>query len=507
MRTVAKKAEDCMLRLLRCLERKLHIPDLLSKLPALREERMCIKKLLPRMDPADERELQGFLACVACSLLTHDRCPVYHYGLSQKILTTATIMKDLEFIVQDHAMEVGRRRADMTVGLGDTLAVQAQKLFYCPGIDRLSVWGIHRAGWEYVLRHLWFYHAEDETLPIFDDYLDSTFNWMSDTLAAAGVIPYRRPWFGMMHHTANKNAGPNNLDNVFANPLFVQSLKKCRYLIAMSHNMVEQINRRLRQVGMPHVKVIEMVHPSETPSSIFGWNRFLANSKRMLVQIGCWYRDPYMLYTLDLPNKSWIRKAALRGRRMHNNFPPSELKINARSDDPPLDMGITLCGSQSVGDSGVLWKNAPILDPPSSEIMMCRPDGVRNMFVVSMLEELVRNFWSVKVLEHLSNDEYDRLLSENVVFLHMQDAGAINTLIECVMRNTPILINRLPAVEQVLGSEYPLFFDNATTAATLACSPEAIRAAHKHLLKINKNPYSIGYFLEKFVDTFKSHSV
>lgn len=53
---------------------------------------------------------------------------------------------------------------------------------------------------------------------------------------------------------------------------------------------------------------------------------------------------------------------------------------------------------------------------------------------------------SVEVIEHLSDSAYDELLSENVVFLNLIDASAVNTVIECVVRNTPLIINRLPAI-------------------------------------------------------------
>ncbi len=59
----------------------------------------------------------------------------------------------------------------------------------------------------------------------------------------------------------------------------------------------------------------------------------------------------------------------------------------------------------------------------------------------------------------MSNDDYDKLLTQNIVFLNLREASACNTLIECVVRNTPIIINRIDAVEEVLGSKYPLFYD------------------------------------------------
>ena len=70
---------------------------------------------------------------------------------------------------------------------------------------------------------------------------------------------------------------------------------------------------------------------------------------------------------------------------------------------------------------------------------------------------------SVEVMEHLSDSAYDELLSENVVFLNLIDASAVNTVIECIVRNTPLIINRLPAIVEILGEDYPLLSNWSST--------------------------------------------
>lgn len=34
-----------------------------------------------------------------------------------------------------------------------------------------------------------------------DTCVDRTFFWGSQTLQTAGIIPYKRPWFGFVHHS------------------------------------------------------------------------------------------------------------------------------------------------------------------------------------------------------------------------------------------------------------------------------------------------------------------
>ena len=43
----------------------------------------------------------------------------------------------------------------------------------------------------------------------------------------------------------------------------------------------------------------------------------------------------------------------------------------------------------------------------------------------------------------LSNEDYDILLSENIVFLDLYDSSANNAVIECIARATPLLVNNL----------------------------------------------------------------
>ena len=66
---------------------------------------------------------------------------------------------------------------------------------------------------------------------------------------------------------------------------------------------------------------------------------------------------------------------------------------------------------------------------------------------------------SVKFIDHLDNNDYDVLLSQNIVFLDLYDTSANNAVIECIARGTPLLINRHPATIEYLGEKYPFYFD------------------------------------------------
>lgn len=433
----------------------------------------------------------AFVATMVCTYITHDMYPSYHYGLATKVLQSTRLLEELKWIVEENAGLIAKQRiASNFVDILQQLQ-PAAPLFQCRSLGRPSLWGLHRAGWEFVLKNIAHLHANDSTLPIFDDYLDATFNWMNDVLRALDIIPYRRTWFGFFHHTANTECGPNNLVNVFRNPSFLQSLPSCRAILTMSKHLASDVRARLQHAGFASVPVYDLVHPSEIPDRGFSMSAFMQNDHRRLVQIGCWYREPYMLYTLDIPYKNWIRKAALRGRHMQGNFPPRHLSIHATSDDPPVDVQLVL---QGVEDERHQCDDAA--PPPYS---MCRPgNDTQNAYVTNMLKTIASNQHSVEVIQHLDNDGYDELFVKNIIFLHMIDAGAVNTLVEAILRNTPLLVNRLPAIEEVLGDAYPLYYSGPTEASMLACNTRRIADAHAYLKRMDKTPFHVNTFVDNF---------
>lgn len=99
-------------------------------------------------------------------------------------------------------------------------------------------------------------------------------------------------------------------------------------------------------------------------------------------------------------------------------------------------------------------------------------------------------------LGNLNDDDYDDLLTRCVVFIRLFDASAVNTIIECIVRNTPVYVNRLPAVVEYLGEDYPLYHENVPVITVEAC-----KAATEYLSNHPKHVLRHDAFRREFCDT------
>jgi hypothetical protein len=373
----------------------------------------------------------------------------------------------------------------------------------------------HRSGWAYALSGMIAFDAGKylrESSLLLDSYLDRTFHWAHDVLLASGVIPFRRPWIGIIHHTFDETHSKWNSSALFRNQAFLDSLRtSCRGLIALTKTLAAEIRVALATVGLAssRVPVYVLDHPMESVPSNFSMSAFLANKERKLVQIGAWMRRPYGIYALQLPAQDErefeIQKAALRGFNMDGYFKPPALiaQLSQFLSAFPIDSGGSqgicrppicrpmLMSSFAAPDSSTLALN-PDLPPPEIPAV--------NKYCLGLQDLIQTNDASVSILEHLTNDEYDELLSKNLVFLNLIDCSAVNTVLECVVRGTPIFVNRLPALEEVLGADYPGFYRDFADAEDKVGKVSVVEACHLHLVGLDKFRYRLDVVMDRLQD-------
>jgi hypothetical protein len=216
-----------------------------------------------------------------------------------------------------------------------------------------------------------------------------------------------------------------------------------------------------------------------------------------------------------------IQKVALKGKYMNNYFPYLDTK-----NDVPFDDNFPMCSFSPFISSDNDQEAESPCSTNSGEFVSVDSNTtpLERRFYVNCMN--TKNNWyrhmnqyiqticdHTKILEYVDNNLYDTLLTKNIVFLNLVDGSAINTLLECVMRNTPIIVNRHSAVVEVLGDDYPLYYiipEGSTqpfpSVHDLLNRPGAILEAHQYLTKIDKTPFMIETFTQDLMEILRKVS-
>lgn len=391
---------------------------------------------------------------------------------------------------------------------------------------------LHRAGWAYAISGLMHHDAnmmgrDASDAVLIDTYLDRTFHWSREVFERLDIIPYRRPWYGFVHHTFDTTFSDYNCVQLLKCPSFLASLPACKGIVTLSRHLADRMRRGLAAVTDAPPPVYAIDHPTEPldESQCFSMTKLYANPRRRVVQIGAWLRDSYAIYALPLPASGGplgLRKACLRWKNMSQSFAPvgfadrleAWLDVEAQTyacylSDDAADSSPRCCRNHG-GDAmcrnhdGIMCRNDDVHSSDSSEAHS--RNHVVNKHVEGMRLMLAEQEASVEILEGLPNDDYDRLLQENVVFLRLVEPSAVNTVIECLVRNTPIVVNRTPAVEEMLGESYPGFYDDLFEAACILADPDRIERCHRHIAALDKDRYRLERFVARMQDIVASDS-
>lgn len=144
---------------------------------------------------------------------------------------------------------------------------RAAGMFNITFMDQNDYSKVHRAGWQFVYENLRQFHTTDPAAPLLDLYIDRTFHWKKNVLREVGVIPYRRPWMGFIHHTFDTTFSSYNCEVLFQTAEFLESLPHCRRLFVLSEYLAEQVRVR----APAHIEVVSLIHPTELVPPAMEW--------------------------------------------------------------------------------------------------------------------------------------------------------------------------------------------------------------------------------------------
>lgn len=291
-----------------------------------------------------------------------------------------------------------------------------------------TVFDSHRSGWKYAVDALSPLHNAKGIL--LDGFLENNFAWhLEEYRRENKVIPYEKPWVGFFHNPQNMPPWffyNYSLQNIIAGEEFQKSLENCLGLFTLSEYHAEY----LREVTGKEVS--SLIHPTEIPSSLFDYEKFLKNKNKKIVNIGYWLRKLNSIYSIPIASGNEYAK----------------LRLIPYSSARPLEV-----------IDGMLKKEKAI-------------------YGIEIEQKYIDN---TITKSSLSNEDYDELLSENIIFLDLYDSSANNAIIECIARATPLLVNPLPAVMEYLGEDYPFYYNSLEECAEKAEDLNLVKEAHEYL--------------------------
>ena len=110
------------------------------------------------------------------------------------------------------------------------------------------------------------------------------------------------------------------------------------------------------------------------------------------------------------------------------------------------------------------------------------------------------NLTNINILKELKAEEYQKLFTCSCLFVFFEDCSASNVILECIKFNTPVIINKIPAVIEYLGPDYPLYYEKDEDLQSFK-NPKFLNTqvdiATKYLKKMNKTHIDLDTFNEK----------
>lgn len=522
--------------------------------------------------------LQNMITYIICyNLLDKSINTIYNYGLKEKIFNINIEYDhntEWRWILNDYInKKILLHNTDETVNQLNLINIKY--------IDQNDYSGCHRSGWQYVYNYLEMLHNDSNDLFV-DLYVDRTFHWNYDINKMLNIIPYKQSWVGFIHHTFDKSFSEYNCYNLLNCSEFLESLKICKGLIVLSDYLKNKLESELKNLEinvkvykLTHPTDFDVIkfsysnfynNKDKKLIHIGGWLRNVYSFYNLTLPNQTSFKYGFLLGNkTNIPLKHLkckIKKVALKGKNMTNYYPEKNFLHNLHTilnKNCSKERGIYINSNSSVTIKnkykryGQYYVNYPncstnhkTLSIPlevqqnCSSNNLCLDDnndnddcnwnryplnieyslitGITNNWNKHFYEDMYKKINEVDYITFLENNDYDKLLSENIVFINLVDASAINTVLECIVRTTPIIVNKHPAVIELLGQSYPLYYNtdqdidkdqNNTENMfieiyNLLKNDDSIKKAHKYLKNLNKDKFKIQTFINNFIKIIKN---
>ena len=316
------------------------------------------------------------------------------------------------------------------------------KKFSCNGLSHINEYN-HRYGWNNLLMILY----ANDIITLYNkednieliDLCEKFFVWDKNKI--------NKKWIGISHLTPKSPKYLENLNihELFNNINFKESIKYCKKIITLSDYLKIFIKKNFDN----NIEIIKIYHPIKNVSKYFSLDLYLNNNNKYIIQIGQQLRILKTFLNLKFTNhnKLWL----CNNKDNILNYLNKELNIKIKS------------------------------------------------------EEELNKYLNLNYVIHksLNNEEYDELITKNIIFLHLYDASANNTILEAIIYKIPIIVNKHPAVVEYLGNNYPLYFENISEINDNFISNNRIINAYNYLTNYDNTKILYKNFCEELLENLK----
>ena len=304
----------------------------------------------------------------------------------------------------------------------------------------------HRGGWKSIIQYGLNHNIISNNFLelsniILEDCCESNFVWDNKTLSV------NNKWIGITHCTYNVPKIWENchIDNLLNNNNFIRSLDNCAGLIVLSNYMKKYLSNFKIFKNIP---IYSLKHPIDKILKVFDLDQFLNFNEYNLVLLGQQLRnfsDIFKINSSIINKKIWLSGISQKQNREERLY--KDLLYN-----------------KIISDSKKFYEIKKTLQTP-----------------------------------YLSNfEEYDKILTSNIILIPLYNASANNSVLEIIQTNTPAFITRLPATEEYLGKDYPMFYTDISEVNNILNDRELFNKkyieCHNYLKNMDKSDLTYERF-------------
>ena len=305
----------------------------------------------------------------------------------------------------------------------------------------------HRGGWNTVINYGIYNCIIDNRINLnkinLIDCCESYFLWDNNIASDK--------WIGILHLTNKVPQHQNNIDidNLFYRKNFADSLKHCKGLIVLSQTMKNYLDNFKKQYNLLRdINIYCLKHPTITNILNFNLKKFFENDKYNLILLGQQLRkvtDIFLINNQLINNKIWLSGSNIL-KKNNNMLFEDLLYNNMLSDDKTF----------------IFYKD------------------------------------KIQFKYYKDFRKYDNDVITSIIIIPLYNASANNSILEIMASNTPAFITRLPATEEYLGPNYPMFYSHVDEINTILSDKNLFKKkytdTHNYLKNMDKSDLTYERF-------------